>query len=375
MTAPAPVRRLVEFTPAHKVVSVYVDLDPGRFATPAARASEINSLLDGAGRDVDSDTSLDHEQRAALREDLERLRKFLEDPPTQGARSIALFCCSREGLFETLTLTRPVTAQVVIASRPHVEPLLEAAREQRWLVALVSQRTARFLYGDGDRFEEQRKVESDVHGHHSKGGWSQANYERSAGDDAEHHFQEVADLLGASRRAGRFDRLVLGGTSEDIARVRSRLDGETSAALVDTPLAVEVEHATASQVSEAMHELVEFDERNHERAALDRLQAEIAADGHGVGGPEQTVEALNERRVETLLLAPEFNGSGGRCPTCGLLTLDADQPCPVDGTPVEPVALREACVELAVLQDADVLFVTRHPDLGPWQGIGAQLRF
>ncbi len=185
----------------------------------------------------------------------------------------------------------------------------------------------------------------------------------------------VAELLGASRRADRFDRLVLGGTSEDIARVRSLLDGDTSTALIDTPLAVEVEHATADQVSEATHELVEFDERNHEHAALDRLRAAIAADGHGVGGPEATLQALNERRVETLLLAPEFDGTGGRCASCGLLALDAGQPCPVDGTSLEPVALREAVVELAVLQDADVLFVTRHPDLGSWQGIGALSRF
>lgn len=36
------------------VLSLYLDLDPQRFATPGARASEIDSLLDGAHREIES---------------------------------------------------------------------------------------------------------------------------------------------------------------------------------------------------------------------------------------------------------------------------------------------------------------------------------
>jgi len=37
--------------------------------------------------------------------------------------------------------------------------------------------------------------------------------------------------------------------------------------------------------------------------------------------------------------------------------------------------LREAAVETPLAQDAEVIFVAHHPDLGPHQGIGALLRF
>jgi hypothetical protein len=37
--------------------------------------------------------------------------------------------------------------------------------------------------------------------------------------------------------------------------------------------------------------------------------------------------------------------------------------------------LREAAVEVALAQDADVMNVRYYPDLGPFQGIGALLRF
>jgi len=89
-----------------------------------------------------------------------------------------------------------------------------------------------------------------------------------------------------------------------------------------------------------------------------------------------TLAALNERRVQTLLLAPGFDGQGRRCPTCGLLVAEAAQRCPADGTPMEPVDhLREAVVESAVVQGAEVLVIHHHPDEEPRQGIGAVLRF
>jgi len=176
---------------------------------------------------------------------------------------------------------------VVIASRPYIEPLIEAALQRRWLVALVRKRTARFLTGDGEQFEEQEQLKDRVHGYELQGGGSQDNYQRSVEDDAEHHFQRVAELLGERWRAERFDRLALGGTAEEVARLEPKLDGETRTGLLDMRVSVEVEHATPEQVADAMRELVEED----------------------------------------------------------------------------------------AAQDADVLFVTRHPDLGPFQGIGALTRF
>jgi hypothetical protein len=54
----------------------------------------------------------------------------------------------------------------------------------------------------------------------------------------------------------------------------------------------------------------------------------------------------------------------------------ADGVCPADGGELEPLEhLREAAVEAALTQDAEVMVVHHHPDLGPFQGIAALLRF
>ncbi|MFZ0039986.1 MAG: hypothetical protein WAK93_01655, partial [Solirubrobacteraceae bacterium] len=72
-----------------------------------------------------------------------------------------------------------------------------------------------------------------------------------------------------------------------------------------------------------------------------------------------------------------FAASGGRCPQDGLLTISSEGNCPADGTPLVPVAdLREAAIQAAILQDAEVI-VLDDPPPGPEPdgGIGALLRF
>ena len=125
-----------------------------------------------------------------------------------------------------------------------------------------------------------------------------------------------------------------------------------------------------------MAKLVVEDEKRSEREALDRLADGIGSGGRAVGGPEETLAALNERRVQTLLLEPGFDRRGFRCGSCGLLMLEADGRCPADGGELEEVDdLREAAIEAALAQDAEVTIVHHYPDLGPLQGIGALLRY
>src|SRR5918997_4534824 len=90
-------RRLAETrAPSGRVVSLYLDLDPAEFATPAARASAIRSLLDDADRRVkEADDGLSHDERAALRGDLKRVDGFLRrEFSADGAHGLAVFCSS-----------------------------------------------------------------------------------------------------------------------------------------------------------------------------------------------------------------------------------------------------------------------------------------
>jgi peptide subunit release factor 1 (eRF1) len=377
MSATLAARRLVDVRPSHPVVSFYLDLDPERFATPPARASQIRSLLDQARREVEQ-RDLAHEDRQALREDLERIDRYLagDDAPYQGARGLAIFCSLRDDLFEVVQLPRPIEARVMIERTAFVEPLVRGAHDRRWCVALVSRRSARVLSGLADRLEERQRIEDNVHGQHEQGGWSQSRYERSADKEADDHLRRVAEMLHRRWRRDGFDRLALGGPTEAVRRLESMLHEELRPLLSERRVEVDVTTASEDTVRGALARLAEEDERARERAALDRLAEGLGREARAASGVAATLAALGERRVGTLLLEPYFAREGARCPRCGLLLPDASAACPVDGVPVEPLErLCEAVVEAALTQDAEIIFVRHAPDLASHEGIAALLRF
>lgn len=377
----APARRLIEHRTGHPVVSLYLDLDPERFATAPARAAQVRSLIDQAARDLDEAAEgLDHHDRIGLRNDLQRIDDFLSSPSGraefQGAHALAVFCSGRDDLFEVVQLRRPVPGRVVIGRTPYVEPLVAAQQERRWLVALVNRRLARVLGGPADSLEENGSFEEYVHGQHDQGGWSQARYERSVEKDTDDHLRRVADAVNQRWRSESFHRAALGGPVEIVPRLEGFLAAEVRANLAPGRVEIDLSSVNDDEIRDALTKLVIEDEKQLERDALDRLAAGVGSGGRAVGGPGDTLEALNERRVQTLLLEPGFDRRGARCQSCGLLMLEADGRCPADDGEIEEVEhLREAAIEAALAQDAEVMIVRHYPDLGPLQGIGALLRF
>ena len=372
------VRRLIAHRGRHPVISLYLDLDPERFATPPARASQIRSLVDTAAKQIESQDGLDHEQTIGLREDLRRIDSFLSSPeaPFKGARAIAVFSSSGEDLFESVKLARPVPAQVVIEPTPYVAPMITAVERRRWLIALVNRRSARVLAGSPDRLDERARVDDDVPGRHDQGGWSQANYERSIEHDVDEHLKRIAEVINRRWLQERSDRVAIGGPQETVPRFEELLGEDVRGHLARGRVEVDISSATEAQIREAVEKLVAEDEKRGERELLDRLEDALGAGGRAAGGPERTVEALNQRRASVLLLEPGFDGHGKCCPSCGILLLEGDDRCPADGSELHEVEhLREAVVEAAVERDADVVVVRSYPDLGPHRGIAALLRF
>lgn len=380
--AVATARRMLEQTGEHPVVSLFFDLNPDEFATAPARATQLTSLLDEAHRAARSDDSLGHDDRKVLLEDLGRVESYLQsdEAPISGARTLAVFCSGRDDLFEAVPMAHPFAPRVVIARRPYVEPLVAGEEDERWCITLVNRRAGRIFEGDAQELALDASVDDEVRNRHHKGGLSQANYQRSVDDEAEHHLRHVAEELYRHWQSRRFSRLVLGGPEQDVDEFAGRLSNDLRPLLTTGRLSLDPETATVPEVKAAVLDLLEHEQVAARRGVIAALE-ERTATGTAVLGIEATLTALGERRVETLVLALNFAARGGRCPTCGLLYPEGTASCPADGTALEPVAdLREAAVEAAVLQDAGVAVVGEGNDLAPppltrGGGIGALLRF
>jgi len=366
-------RRLADLHPDRgRVLSVFLNLDPSEIPTPAARSSAITSIMTEAAHRIEDAGELEHDERVALRADVERVREVLNgDVAGNGTRAVAVYACQPASLLEVVSLSRPVSSKVVLDRTPFVEPLVQQGTAERWCVLLTTRRLARLFVGDGDELEETDRIEDDVHRRHEQGGPSQANYQRSIDKDAEDHIARTADVAFELLKRRGFDRLLIGAPDELVHDLEAKLHPYVRERLAGR-VHCEIEHATTDQVRTCAAEKIEEHARLREREALDRLAEGVGRGGRGAAGIASVVAALNEGRVETLLVAPGLSGPGFCDPSTGLLYItEEDAP-----GPLEPVAdLVEKAIEKAFEQSAEVIGVRRHDDLGPLGGIGAVLRY
>ncbi|MEA2478301.1 MAG: hypothetical protein QOJ07_223 [Thermoleophilaceae bacterium] len=364
--------------PGARVLSLFLNLDPREFATPPARASEIHSLLDQADRCVKEADGLEHDQQKALRADIERARAFFNngDFDAKGAHGLAIYIAGPADLFDVVKLPRPVQTNVVVDDSPFVEPIADLGSRARWAVLLVSRNTGRILRGTSDGLREADRIDSDVHGQHSQGGWSQARYQRSVEEEAKGHVRGVADVLFEHSKRAPFDCLLIGCNEELYPDVQNALHAYMKERLVGR-FDVDVENSSADGVFKAAAPTIEEHEAQRERDALDRLIEGVRAQGRGAAGLDDTLGALNERRVEKLLVNHGFAEAGSACSQCGSVYTSGVVKCPADGTPTERRDdVVESAIELALAQSAEVHVIRYHgTDIEPLGQIGAVLRF
>ena len=338
-------RRLVERTGTHPVISLYLDLDPTRFATPPARATQVRSLLDEARR-LSEPLALDHDGRVTLEADLGRVEAELgsDELPVSGARGLAVFCSGADDVYETVALTVPTASEVFVAPVAHVEPLVTAPNLGRWCAAVVSSNDAELLEGDGATIIARGGSSTYVRGDNQSG---DAQTHAREQDIEDHLLKVVAELEGRLHR-DRFELLAVAGPVEIVSRLQSLLRDDLSAVLAGR-LALDPSVASDVDVVLAIEEMAGERRAAARTDALDTLRSRLAGRERVAASIEEVQRALVERRVATLFLSRDFGDADNR---------------------------REAVVQTALLQDAEVLAFTEPlAELPSTRPIAALLRF
>ncbi len=369
-------RRLAELHPERgRVLSVFLNLDPSQFATAPAKASAVTSVMSEATQQVEQ-AELDHDEQQWLRADLERVREVLsaDDIADDGTQAVVVYACEPAELLETIHLPRPLDNRVVIDDSPFVEPLVNAVPDGSWVLLLANRSSARLFFGEPGNFQETDRIEDNVHQQHSQGGWSQARYERSVDQEVGNHLAGVADLLFRRYKLSPFDHLLIGAPDETVSDLESALHPYLQERLAGR-VHVDVDNANIADVRQAALEAETEYLRGRERTELDRLEEGVGRGERAAAGLGEVVGALNEYRVEILLLGDGFSASGFRDTSSGLLAGE-DGAGPVDAEALEPAEnLVELMVEKALEQSAQVMRTRFHDDLEQHGGVGAILRY
>ena len=240
-----------------RVLSVFLNLDPAQFATPNARSSAITSVITAAAHKVEESDGLSHDERMALRDDVERVREVLigSDIAANGTRAVAVYACGPEDLLEVVRLRRPVDNRVVLDRTAFVEPLVMQGTDERWMVLLTNRRAARLFFGPGDSLEETDRIVDDVHSQHDQGGWSQLNYQRSVEKEVSDHLAHTAELAFDLYKKRGADRVLIGVPAELITEFKGKLHPYLAERIAGK-IAVDVENASLDDVCAAAGEAI-----------------------------------------------------------------------------------------------------------------------
>jgi hypothetical protein len=389
----ATLRALADMTDQVGVLSIYVTLDPHFRVESSARPpwelrlhrqlAELRERLKEQGP---------REHWKALTARLDALQPELEwllDPTVTG-QGRALLVGVGDGEVRTVSLQVPMVDRVVLAPRPHLQPLVAAwstaGPAGAASVSADGLRVVDVRFGLAEvvgviRYQdsvEQRELKGPAAANPAMPQHSAAQQDlfiRREDDKLARFLRTVGPRLAGFVTEREWDYLALTGEATLVQAVREGLPPQLPAEVVtlDHPVNSLPVPRLAATVSPALDDARQ---RRHRALAAQARDNALSANT-GACGLGETLGALQQGRVAHLLLAADRQWSGHRGPD-GYLVPEGEVPPgtdPADLTP-EP-RLGERMIELAYQNSAEVTMLdpaaaTPLADVG---GIGAILRW
>jgi peptide chain release factor subunit 1 len=355
------------------VSSLYLDVDGRRYPRRQDYMVRAKQLCHELTRQAQNG-GLDREARGSVSQDATRMLDHLNSLDRGTTRGVALFSCSKAGLWEVVTAPRPLPDRASLEPHPYVIPL-EALVEtyESFCTTLIDRAKARVFLARMGQIQERTDIFDDVPGWHDQGGWSQARYQRHIEEHAASHLKHVAEVLLRFYKVRKFDHLILAGPEElmpEFERILHDYLRRRIVARVTIPMA-----ATPVEVLEKSLAVEEEIEKARERQVVERLVAETSAGRNAIMGLAPVLDALNFERVETLVVPFGLARPGFRCAGYGHLAADGST-CGICQAPLEPVAdLIDAAVAGAMRQGSRVEILSLLEPEETVRDIGALLRF
>jgi len=350
------------------VLSLYlpVPLDPARLRGLAAEAGDLMGDVSANGPDSVSNAGVSNADRNAV---LDALAAHGRD---WLGHTVAFFACGELGLFEALPLPCLLPERAVLATRPHVRPLLAALQRcPDYRVAIADRRHSWVLSVSGNRVETVASQSEEGPRSPGFGGWyglESHRIQQRIIQLSRHHYRDTAAILQRAAEASRNVPLVIGGHHDSIAALLQALPPAVRADFAGS-FTADPHTLTPARIRELASPVIEGWVTRRERD----LAGEILGQAPGrlaAAGLPACLTAVNEGAVACLLVAHEGMIPGFVCGRCGALSTGSDE-CPDWGTAARAVPdLLEEMVQRALDDDGQVTVIRDAPFI-----IAAKLRF
>jgi len=357
---------LLDYKAEHPVLSVYLNTNPSEGNADTFKL-QLRSMLKGI----------------ELTDDVEIVLRYFDHEHDWTGRSVAVFSCSPENFFKVFKFSVPVRNRGRVNERPYVKPLanLFDAYGEYGIVLIDSQEMRLFYFNLGEMQEEESWKGESVR-RTKRGGGSQSPGRRGgvAGQtdytDAliERNMKKAVELAEHFFTRRKVRRIIIGGIDENVSLFRSRLPKAWQSLVVGT-FNIGMDATNNEVVAKAISVGEAFDRRRESKLAEAILTAAAKEKG-GSLGLQDTLEAVYEGKVQTLLLRDGTRAPGYRCQSCGYISTEAVETCPYCGGKTEQIP---DVVDLIVAKilgnggDVEVLDKEQLPH--EFETVGALLRY
>jgi len=363
----------------HPIVSCYLKLEP-RDRSGGKYRIKVKNRIRAAEQGLPR-LGLDRAELEAVTADLHRIQAHLEKVSNlPGAQGIAIFASAGHRLFEVIPLPRVFRSRLGVDRSPLVGELaaledemgtlltvvLDRTTARIWEVSAAGARAVAELSGNpvrGGRFHSQRAEAPGVgeHGYHGR-----------IREEKQRHFAAIAERLFALDKQRPVRGIVLAGPGREAAGVVPFLHPYLASRVVGQARLTPKE-ARAADVYAATFEAREVHERGEERARVAELQEKLGT-GWAVNGVGDTLRALAQGKVRTLLVRPDAAVPGFRCRDTGRRCV-TERECRLEGGGIPVLDVVDDAIEEALRQKV-ALDVVYDEEAGQQvDGLAALLRF
>ncbi len=367
MLTKSDLQELLNYKAQHPVLSVYLNTDPALGSADVYKLKLRSKLKE-------ADTPA---------EDASEVERFFDQEYDWAGRSVAIFSCVSEGFFRAYPIAVPVRSRVrVNANRPHVKPLANLLDSFGYYgVVLIDRQGARlFSFHMGALREQAEHLGEDVQ-RIKHGGGSQASGGR--GRDAQkippkettdRNMKEAANFASQFFSEQAVRRVLIGGTEDNIARFRNYLPKTWQSLIVGTfPISMTANH---TEVLDKAMEIGLKNELQRESQLANLLVTNALKGLAGVLDLDETLRAIHDGRIQTLLIQEGFKAPGYRCQSCDFLTAKPADNCPFcDGEFSEIPDAVEMAVRRVLREGGEVEVLQENETLKEHGNIGALLRY
>jgi peptide subunit release factor 1 (eRF1) len=364
----AAIRELAGIRGEAPITSCYLDVDGRRLTRHQDVEHELDTMLRSARRRANGHRS--------VHDDLRKIEAFVRAGLDRSeTRGLAIFACAATDLWEVIELPVPVHSRVVINHAPAIGQLESVVQEHESIGVLLAdkQRARLFVFELGRLVERTELIDELPRDYDARGLRERGTPEHHVDELAHQHLRHAARAAFDLWQAHGFQHLTIGAPDAIASDLEAALHPylrERLCGRIHTM--VGASHAEVRAAAEAVEATVE---RSREAELVARLREAAATGRRGVVGLAPTLAALNEHRVERLVVSKGFTQDGWRCPETGALAIVGPTNS-ANGVAMERVDdVVEDAIEEALNQGVPVTFCVGNADLDVLGRIGAVLRY